>query len=82
MEATQAQLALRTIMKIGGIDATGMLEGITDFVDGMTDTFTNKKVQGLFEAFGTIIGLTTVQPCLMQLVEMLVELNLLIWLVY
>ena len=42
--------------------ATGMLEGITDFVDGMTDTFTNKKVQGLFEAFGTIIGLTTVQP--------------------
>tara|TARA_B100000282_G_scaffold15454_1_gene10787 strand:+ start:1189 stop:3072 length:1884 start_codon:yes stop_codon:yes gene_type:complete len=61
-EATQANLALRTIMKIGGIDATGMLEGITDFVDGMTDTFTNKKVQGLFEAFGTIIGLTTVQP--------------------
>ena len=29
-EATQANLALRTIMKIGGIDATGMFEGITD----------------------------------------------------
>ena len=61
-EATQANLALRTIMKIGGVDATGMMEGVTSFVDGMTNTFANEKVKALFEGFGTIIGMTTVQP--------------------
>tara|TARA_B100002019_G_scaffold103175_1_gene88846 strand:+ start:1179 stop:3041 length:1863 start_codon:yes stop_codon:yes gene_type:complete len=61
-EATQANLALRTIMKIGGVDATGMMEGVTSFVDGMTKTFANEKVKALFEGFGTIIGMTTVQP--------------------
>ena len=61
-EATQANLALRTIMKIGGVDATGMMQGVTSFVDGMTNTFANEKVKALFEGFGTIIGMTTVQP--------------------
>ena len=72
-EATQANLALRTIMKIGGVDATGMMEGVTSFVDGMTNTFANEKVKALFEGFGTIIGMTTVQPCLTQSEEKAVE---------
>tara|TARA_B100001057_G_scaffold496522_1_gene598205 strand:- start:975 stop:2846 length:1872 start_codon:yes stop_codon:yes gene_type:complete len=63
-DAEAANLALSAIMKIGGGSDADLVNSMKGFIDKSTEMMSSEFTKGLFEAFGTSIGMTTVQPFL------------------
>ena len=63
-DAEAANLALSAIMKIGGGSDADLVSSMKGFIDRSTEMMSSEFTKGLFEAFGTSIGMVTVQPFL------------------
>tara|TARA_B100000965_G_C19595716_1_gene760109 strand:- start:847 stop:2724 length:1878 start_codon:yes stop_codon:yes gene_type:complete len=63
-DAEAANLALSAIMKLGGGSDADLVTSMKGFIDRSTEMMSSEFTKGLFEAFGTSIGMVTVQPFL------------------
>jgi hypothetical protein len=63
-DAAAANVALRSILKLGGADAKDIVGGLKDFTRKMTAALSDDFTKGLFEGLGAVMNQITVSPLL------------------